>query len=184
MLATERDDHWAGFECSTRLALLEIDAGDLTAAAPLVDSLRPAADRLGPGGSEATYASAIVALYRLRHETWAPDAFVAEVAALDAIDARFLVPDLTNSAAIIALRLGRLDDATTFATRAVDVATAVDKPYEAARGHAVLACVAAARGESDAAASHASAARALGRALPASVRDLLHVAETLHSSAE
>jgi DNA-binding SARP family transcriptional activator/tetratricopeptide (TPR) repeat protein len=144
VLASASDDHWATFECSTRLALLEIDADDLTAAGPLVDGLRSAADRLGPGGSEATFASAIMALHRLGDGPWAPAAFVAEVAALEAIDARFLVPDLLNSAAIVALRRRRLDDATNFATQAIDVAAAVDKPTEGARGHAILACVAAA----------------------------------------
>lgn len=183
-LATERNDHWAAFECGARLALLEIDAADLDAARPLVDNLTSTAARLGPGGSEATFAAAIVALHRLAREDWAPESFLGELATLETIDARFLVPDLANGAALVAYRRGLLDDAAAFATRAVTVAGAVDKPHEAARGNALLACVAAARGDTEGASRHVSAAESAGHTLPASVRQLLLEAETLRGSTE
>jgi tetratricopeptide (TPR) repeat protein len=175
-LAAARDDHWAVFECSARLALLEIDAGISSSADSIIAELTPAAARLGPGGSESTFAAAIATLQSVGEDPTALEAFMSEIAALEALDARFLVADLLSSAAHLALRHDRFDDATTLALRAIEVATDVDKPNEAARAHAVLACVAASRHQPDAVAAHVVAART-GTSLPARVEHLLREAE-------
>ena len=178
-LAAVRDDHWAVFECSARLAVLDIDAGNIAAAEPVIAELAAAAVRLGAGGSEPTYASAIAALHRLADTSFPSDAFLAEIAALEAMDARFLVPDLLSSAAHLAYRNDRPHDAAAFARRAIDVAAEVDKPNEAARAHAVLACIAAARHERDTASRHVEAARAQVRSLRTDVEHLMREAERL-----
>ena len=177
-LAAARDDHWAVFECSARLLLLEADVGDPGGARPLLGDLAPTAARLGAGGSEARFASAIAALYRLVDEPSEMDAFLSEVAALEAIDARFLVPELLGIASQLAYRRADLDQAETLARRALHMAGTVDKPNEAARAFALLACVAAARRDADGSAAHSQAARESAM-LPVHVEDLLDEAARL-----
>lgn len=178
-LAAERDDHWAVFECSARLLLLEVDVGDPDEVRPLLRELAPAAARLGGGGSEARFAAAIAALHRVAGDPGAMDAFLTEVAALEAIDARFLVPELLGIAAQLAYRGADLDQARTLAVRALEIAGTVDKPYEAARAHGLLACVAAARKEAEGVVAHVHAARERGGRLPAQVEHLLGEAARL-----
>jgi hypothetical protein len=178
-LAAAREDHWAEFECSARLALLEIDIGDPGEAEPLVRDLPPAAARLGPGGSEAAFALAIAALHRLVAEPSQVDAFLTEVAALEAIDARFLVPELLGIAAQLADRHGDLHLTSTLAWRALDLAEGVDKPNEAARAHALLACLAAVQNEAEEVIAHIRAVREVGTTLPAHVEHLLRQATRL-----
>ena len=107
------------------------------------------------------------------------EAFLREVAALEAIDARFLVPELLGIASQLAYRRADLDQADTLARRALDIAATVDKPNEAARAYAVLACVAAARSDADGFAAHFQAARERGAMLPVHVENLLGEAARL-----
>lgn len=178
-LGAAQDDHWAVFECSARLLLMEADVGDPGKARPLLPELAHAAARLGTGGSETRFASAIVALHRLMVQPSEMDAFMREVAALEAIDARFLVPELLGIAAQLAFRRADLDQASTLARRALDIAGEVDKPNEAARAHALLACVAAGRRDADGFTAHLQAARERAAMLPIHVEDLLSEAARL-----
>ena len=178
-LAAARDDHWAVFECSARLVLLETDVGDPGAARPLLRDLAAAATRLGAGGSEARFASAIAALHRLVDAPSDMEAFLLEVGALEAIDARFLVPELLGIASQLAYRRADLDQASTLARRALEIAGTVDKPNEAARACALLACLAAARGDTDGFEAHVRAAREQGAMLPVPVENLLGEAARL-----
>jgi hypothetical protein len=177
-LGAAQDDHWAVFECSARLLLMEADVGDPGHARPLLPELAHAAARLGTGGSETRFASAIVALHRLMVEPSEMDAFLSEVTALEAIDARFLVPELLGIAAQLALRRADLDKASTLARRALDIAGTVDKPNEAARAHAILACVAAGRKDAGGVMAHIRAARA-SASMPVHVENLLREAARL-----
>ncbi|HVE45537.1 MAG TPA: BTAD domain-containing putative transcriptional regulator [Acidimicrobiales bacterium] len=181
-LAGAKEDHWVTFECTARLALLEIELGDPHNAAPLLDDLATSADRLGQIGSETRFAVAITALYRFVDDPAASAQLQAAIGALEAIDARFLIPELLGIAAQLAYRRGDLDQSTLFAQRAVDLAGDVDKPNEAARAHALLACVAAARHDHDSLVAHVDAVPQRGNTLPANVEHWLHEAARLGGS--
>ena len=183
-LARGEDDHWVTFECTARLALLELDVGDPNHAAPLIDALAASAARLGSVGSEGTFAAAIAALHRLVGDPAATSQFHAAVRALEAIDARFLIPELLGIAAQLAYRRGDLDQSTSFAKRAVHLAGEVDRPNEAARAHAVQACVAATRHDHDNLVAHVDAALLPGSALPANVRNWVNAAARLGGSSD
>lgn len=178
-LAAAKQDHWAVFECTARLAVLAIDRGDDDGAGALVEELVSAAARLGSGGSETKFAAAVAALHGLAGDASTIDAFWNEIAALERIDAAFLVPELLGIAARLALRGSNLARADELACRAADVAERVAKPDEAARAHAILACVAAARGESNRMTAHVAAANGSGNTLPAHVQHLLGEAARL-----
>lgn len=183
-LAQAKEDHWVTFECTARLALLEIDLGDPRNAALLLNDLAASADRLGQGGSEAQFAAAITALHRLVDDPAAAPQLQAAVGALEAIDARFLIPELLGIAAQLAYRRGDLDQSAAFARGAADLARDVDKPNEAARADALLACVAATRHDHDSFMVHVDAARRPGSALPANVEHWLHEAAGLGGSSD
>jgi tetratricopeptide (TPR) repeat protein len=156
-LSTGRADHWIVFECTARLALLELEAGAVDAAESLCAQLEPLATKLGKG-SEMPYARAIGALHAVASGDQRSDAELdAALAELEAIDARFLIPDLLGIAAEFHYRAGRLDLAADVADRALRVASDVARPPEEARASAVLACVAATRGDLDAARAHLTA---------------------------
>jgi DNA-binding SARP family transcriptional activator len=149
-LATVSTDHWIAFECTARLALLELEAGDVEAAGRASALMPPLADKLG-GGSEQAYADGVVGLHELASGVPDGAAHVDEaVARLEQIDARFLVPDLLGIAAEYLVRRGDLDEAHARAVAAADVADEVARPFEAARAHALLAVIAARRGNDDA----------------------------------
>ena len=171
-LAAVKEDHWAVFECTARLALLAIDQCDDGSGA-LVAELVSAAARLGSGGSETRFAAAVAALHAFAGDAGTIDVLSNEIAGLEAIDAAFLVPELLGVAAGLAYRGSDLDVAGELARRAADVAERVAKPDEAARANAILACVAAARGEHDGMIAHVAAAKVSGTTLPAHVQHLL-----------
>lgn len=153
-LATARSDHWATFECTARLALVEIEAGMPEAAATLCERLEPLAAKLGEG-SERGYAQAITALHALAlREPGAEIRFDEALTELERIDARFLIPDLLGIAAEIEHHSGNPEAASARAARSLEVSVEVARPLEAVRAQAVLACVAAASGALDEARSH------------------------------
>jgi hypothetical protein len=168
-IAHARRDHWAAFECTARLALLDIECGERPS--ELCAQLTVLADRLG-GGSERPYARAITALA-------AADDLQASIAELDRIDASFLVPDLLGLAAESRYRNSELTTAEELASRALDVAGAVHRPAEEARAHALLACLAANRGDIDAAAEHLALTEPNSDQWPAHVSALCQEAGTL-----
>lgn len=146
-LAAAREDHWATFECTARGALLDLEAGEIDTAVSRAARLAPLATKLGDG-SEQHYAVAIAALCGIaRQEPTATAQFDQAITALERIDARFLVPDLHGIAAELHHRAGELDRASERATQAALVANEVARPFETARAHALLACIAARHGD-------------------------------------
>ena len=179
-LASARGDHWASFECVARLALLDLEAGAPDAARAGSDQLASLAAKLGGSGSEAAYATAIATLVALvKREPTAGEEFEAAVAGLTRIDARFLTPDLLGIAAEVNYRSGDLDTATIYAERALATAATVDRPLETARAEALLACLAAGRGDIDGAAERLAATARGGARLPGHVAILCQEAENL-----
>ena len=178
-LATARGDHWATFECTARLALQELEAGNIPAAGSLADQLAPLAAKLGEG-SEQPYAAAISALVALaRHEHGAMAVLDRAICQLEQIDARFLVPDLHGIAAELCYRAHDLDAAHDRAAIAARVADEVARPFEAARAQALLACIAAQRGDLDRSEAHLRAVHDASDGLPGHVEGLRRKAERL-----
>ena len=178
-LASARGDHWATFECTARLALLELESGAVDRAGPLGGELAPLAGRLGEG-SEPAYASAVHALCGLaRQEAHAVGVFDRAIGDLQLIDAAFLVPDLLGLAAELQYRAGDLGHARRRATEAARLARQVSRPFEAARAHALLACIAAQQGDVEGSRSHLDAAGEVSGSLPDHVEGLRRHAEGL-----
>jgi DNA-binding SARP family transcriptional activator len=180
-LAAKGGDHWAEFECSARLAMLEVETGAAPTAVELASALGPLALRLGPGGSEEAFAAAVLALARLAAgKPGAPGEVHAAVARLDQIDARYLMPEVLNYSAQLEYARGDHAQARTHAERALALAVSVDRPLEAARAHAVLACVAAQGGSREDAVGHINAAHDAGsNQLSAGADAWLRNAETM-----
>ena len=63
-LATTSTDHWITFECSVRLALLELEAGEVDRAGSICAQLGPLAEKLGEG-SERALAAAVSAVHAI-----------------------------------------------------------------------------------------------------------------------
>lgn len=177
-LATAYGDHWASFECTARLAMLNLEADDSQAARAGSDQLATLAAKLGESGSEPAFADAIAALVALTgREPQAGNKLAAAVAELNRIGARFLTPDLLGIAAELEYRAGDHAAAASHAEQALAAADAVDRPLEVLRAHALLACLAACRGDLDHATQHL--ATTAGATLPGHVAALRHQAEKL-----
>jgi hypothetical protein len=143
--------------------MLEIETGAPRTAVELASELGPLALRLGPGGSEETFAGAVLGLARLgAGEPGAAGEVDAAVARLDQIDARYLMPEVLNVSAQMEYARGDLARARVQAEQALTLAVSVDRPLEAGRAHAVLACVAARRGSREDAIGHIDAAKDAG----------------------
>jgi tetratricopeptide (TPR) repeat protein len=173
-LAAARGDHWATFECTARLTVLELEAGDLDAAGPRAAGLGALADRLGGGGSEVAFARAIAALAAVaRREPEAAPAFDHAVVELERIDAGFLAPDLLGIAAEAELRAaGDVAPALAHARWAFELARSTGRPTEACRARILLAWLAARTGAVDEAEQHLQAVADDEARLPAHVRAL------------
>jgi hypothetical protein len=162
-LAAAGGDHWAEFECSARLAVLEVETGDARTAVELACELEPLALRLGPGGSEEAFAAAVLALARLAAgDPGAAGDVVAAIARLDLIDAQYLIPEVLNISAQLEYARGDLTRARAQAGQALTLAASVDRPLESGRAHAVLACVATREGSREEAVGCIDAAREAG----------------------
>jgi DNA-binding SARP family transcriptional activator len=160
-LAARGKDHWAEFECTARLTVLEVEAGRPEAALPLAEGLGGLVTKLGTGGSEAAFAGAVLALARLAGgEPGSREALADALADLERIDARYLMPEVLNVAAELDLAHTRYEAAARFAGAALDLARVVDRPQELARAHALLACLAAGDERNAQAARHVEAALA------------------------
>ena len=183
-LAARHGDHWVTFECTARLALLELESGNVEAAERLCPDLVPLASKLGEG-SEQPYATAIDALGAIARSDPNGDALLdGAVADLDRIDARFLVPDLLGIAAEIHHRAERLDLANDRARRAQEVAEEVSRPCEAARAHALLACIAAQQGDLGRSLGHLQSIDAGAQSVPGHVERLQQEAHRLLEAAQ
>ncbi len=178
-LAKSSTDHWMTFECTARLAIFELEAGADEAAGRLCAELGPLADKLGEG-SERAYAAAVCATHATVVGTaGAEQQLDAAVADLDRMGARLLTPDLMGIAAERLYRAGCLDRARRRAETARAVADDVDRPFESARAHAVLACIAATRGDHEDARHHLQQLAAAPDILPRHVEGLREEAERL-----
>jgi tetratricopeptide (TPR) repeat protein len=177
-------DHWAEFECSARLAMVEVENGTPAEAGELAAALGPLALKLGPGGSEEAFAAAVLGLARLAAGDPGAGAEVdAAVARLEHIDARSLLAEVLNVSAQMEHDRGDMARARVQAGEALALATSVDRPLEVGRAHAVLACVEARCGSAEEASRHISLARAAGvEHLAAGAAAWLHNAETLLAS--
>jgi DNA-binding SARP family transcriptional activator len=181
-LASASTDHWMTFECTARLALFELEAGADAAAGRLCAQLGPLADKLGDG-SERAYAVAVGATQAAVVGSPGGDQQLDDaIARLERIDARFLVPDLLGIVAERLYRDGLVDRARDRAEAARATADDVARPFEAARAHAVLACIAAGRGDGGAARRHLQAVSAPSGHLPSHVEGLRRDAERLTSA--
>jgi DNA-binding SARP family transcriptional activator len=181
-LAAARQDHWATFECTARVTILELEHGRVDAAEALCPKLAPLADKLGRGGSEANFAQVVNSLVRLGrhgdHETRA--AVRAAVGELERIDATYLVPEALCLAAHLEYRRHAFDDVNDHAARALELATRVDRPLQAAQARALLVCTAAHAGRRDEASADLDELRSSGvGALLSTTRDLIVEAESL-----
>ena len=182
-LATAGGDHWATFECTARLTVLELEAGDVDSAGPRCETLASLADRLGTRGSEAAYAGAIAALGALiRREKEATAAFDDALNELELIDAGFLAPDLLGIAAEAELRGGDTAAALAHATRAFELARATGRPLETSRARVLLAWIAAEGGAVDQAEAHLQAVSGDDGRLPHHVVGLRREAEAVVKS--
>jgi hypothetical protein len=178
-LATLSTDHWMTFECTARLALLELEAGADETAGRLCAQLGPLAEKLGEG-SERAYAEGVCAVHAT--VTGVPDGeqqLDHAVAGLERIDARFLVADFLGIAAERLYRGGCSDRARARAETARAVADDAGRLFEIARAHAVLACIAADRGDGRTAHRHLEAVSAASGNLPSHVEALRQDAERL-----
>ena len=168
-LANASTDHWMTFECTARLALLEMEAGCDESAGRLCAQLGPLAEKLGEG-SEQAYAAAVCALHATVVGTPDGDQHLDDaVARLVRIDARFLAPDLLGIAAERLYRAGCLDRAQRAAEAARGMADDVGRPVESARANAVLTCIAVEQGDEAAARRHLEALDAGRSGLPSHV---------------
>jgi DNA-binding SARP family transcriptional activator len=179
-LAADRGDHWARFECTARLVVLELEAADVAVARARGSALAGLAARLGDSGSEVVFARAIDALGALvAGEDGAVTAFDEAVAELERIDAAFLAPDLLGIAAEAELRAGDRSAASRHAVRALSVAGSVGRLSEVARARALLAGLAARSGAVDDAEAHLQAVADDDGRLSAHVGDLRQEAQRL-----
>ncbi len=177
-LAAAAGDHWAAFECTARLTVLELEAGEVTSALPRRETLAALAARLGTRGSETAYARAITALgVLIRRESGAP-AFDDAVTELERIDAGFLAPDLLGVAAEAEFRAGDAAGALAHATRAFELARSSGRPLETSRARVLLALIAAGGGAVDEAEAHLQAVADDDGRLPHHVVGLRREAET------
>jgi ATP/maltotriose-dependent transcriptional regulator MalT len=145
----------------------------------MADQLGPCAAKLGEG-SERHYAAAISALMGVaRHEDGAIAGLDHAIGELERIDARFLVPDLHGIGAELQRRAGDIDAAHDRASLAARVAAEVARPFEAARAQALLACIAAQRGDLDCAEAHLRRVDDAAGALPGHVEGLRREAQAL-----
>jgi hypothetical protein len=179
VLATTSTDHWIAFECTARLALLELEEAAADGAVGLCARLAPLAEKLGEG-SEQAYAAAVAAVSEIAlGEPEGEERLDQAVAALERIDARFLASDVLGIAAECLYSRGELSPAFDRASTALAVADEVSRPFESARAHAVLAIIAATRGDEGAARHHIEAMAGYPGTLPGHVEGLRQRAQRL-----
>jgi DNA-binding SARP family transcriptional activator len=179
VLATASTDHWITFECTARLALVELEEGAPERAVELCGQLAPLAEKLGEG-SEQPYAAAVAAVSEIAFGIAEGEEHLDEaIVAFERIDSLFLVPDVLGIAAECLYRRGKVDSAYDRASSALGIADDVGRPFESARAHALLACIAATEGDAATARSHLDALNAVPGVLPGHVEGLRQQAERL-----
>lgn len=140
-LATAREggNHWAAFECLSRLALVDVAGGQPGRALEREEELRIGAKRL-EGGSEGPLAEALMALasYALDPCTEAHGALERALTQLRAQDSKAVLAAVLNQAAELDLRRGEAERARARAREALDAARLVGRERQLARAQGML----------------------------------------------
>lgn len=136
--AAELQNHWAAFECLSRLVLVEVESGDAITARARSTALRIAARQLS-GGSEHALAEAISELATYAGcDASDASAFEAALVALREIDNKAALSMVLNVAAQIDLQRGRTKTARCWAKDARRAALAVGRQHQLDRAARLL----------------------------------------------
>jgi len=136
--ASALGNHWAAFECTSRLALVDVAAGDPERALEREEELRLGAQRL-EGGSEGALAAALMALARYALDaTGAQVAFERALADLRTEDSKAVLAAVLNQAAELDAQRGQTQRACERAQEALEAARAVGRERQVARAQEVL----------------------------------------------
>jgi DNA-binding SARP family transcriptional activator len=172
LAAARRDeDRWAECDCLIRMTQLAIETGRPADALARCRELAPVAAKMGEG-SERPVADALEALARVSACIPGADDHLARATAkLREIDAKGMLSYVLVSAAELDLAAKRRDAARARAEEGLRAAELVDRRSQIALARAILARVALADGDADAATRHLEAASAdLERPLGVSAR--------------
>ncbi|MCA8981347.1 MAG: AAA family ATPase [Planctomycetes bacterium] len=136
--ASEFENHWAHFECLSRLVLVEVEAGEAGRARARADDLRAAASQLA-GGSEQALTEAVLELaaYADRDSSDATS-FESALVALRELDNKAALSLVLNVAADVDLRRGRKDTARRWAEDAGRAALVVGRQRQLDRANQLL----------------------------------------------
>lgn len=150
VLAGLRDDHWREYECRTWLAVIELERGAFDEVLHHGAEIARIAHRMGD--ADAPFAQALCALVRRRREgagdaTAADDTLAARLQALRDADDQAHLAYVLNAMAADELTAGRTARAGSLAQEALEAARRVRRPSQMVLALAVLATVAAARGD-------------------------------------
>ncbi len=158
-LARQSQDHWAEYECMSRLSMIDLEQGRPAPALRRSAELRAAAARLGEG-SEAPMAETLEVLARLAlGEEAATGLLETALARLRLIDTKGLLAYAQNLAAEIDLAAGRLAGAEWRAMEALGAARTVERRSQLVLARAMLGRIALLAGDRDAAKDHLAVAR-------------------------
>jgi hypothetical protein len=136
--ARREQDHWPAFECLALLAVIDLDAGDPSAARERCHELRRRAAKLGEG-SEGPWADALEALARRRRsETEAEARLEAAIRALREVDTKARLATALNLAAADDFARGDTQTAERRANEAREAARIVGRQGQVARADALL----------------------------------------------
>ena len=136
--ARERGNHWAAFECLSRLALVDLAANEPTRALEREEALARNARRLG-GGSEAALAHALMALARYTLELpTAAEELARALADLRAEDSKGALSTVLNQAAELEMKRGHEARAQKLAEEALAAARAVGRRHQVERAKRIL----------------------------------------------
>ena len=136
--ARERGNHWAAFECLSRLALVDLAANEPARALEREEALARTAGRLGEG-SEAALAHALMALARHTLERpAATEELEGALADLRATDSKGALSTVLNQAAELEARRGHAARARTWAEESLDAARAVGRRHQLERAKRIL----------------------------------------------
>jgi tetratricopeptide (TPR) repeat protein len=150
-LARRTEARWEECDCLTRMGLIAVENGDNDVAIARSETLMPIVRRMGEG-SDVAAADAVLAL--ARYALGAPGAgeeVEHAIATLREIDAKGMLAGTLNLAAETDLRAGRADRARARAEEALAAAGAVERWSQVTLARAVLARLALAAGDREAA---------------------------------
>jgi DNA-binding SARP family transcriptional activator len=170
-LARRAEDRWEEFECLMRIVQLELERGNAAAALAWSRELAPVAAKMSEG-SEGAVADALDSLARVASgAAGAEEALEKSLARLYDVDAKGMLAYVLASAAEIDRDAGHLARAEQRATQALAAAEVVQRRSLVALSRALLAELAAGRGDLETARAHLAVVTAdLDRPLALSAR--------------